>query len=894
MRAGVALAANSFNNADPNSHTNVNGWYDISLSYGGGALIKKLPGGFWGNVEQMYQREVLYKQGVFNTEFKALILSVKAAINAKANLVAAQANPTSEFSNYIISASHTVGQFYPFNFVDFSLEPGKSFSIPVAIDTTGYGVGGKSFLPDFTVKDFQTDKVVYSGSAGNLGGTFTPVNALSGKYSATIPLFSPFNSPAVSTLYYLEYSVPDFFRIFKDSGKMYFKINVFPAKKNATITSIAKSVYLDANGDYKGHFWMNFKSTGSMNPAVSTSFKFNGTTYNGDTFTIPKADWNNPALATALANISVTIKPATTSVASAYNITPLTFSVDLKAAYATPVANAIPQLKIIAINGIPRLANQQNSPVTINAGDNVTFAIDQRNIKSIISLGFGGSGTTHNLSQTYKTYTVGYNSSPTYTPSIKVQLNTGGGAKTISGPTVTVNPGVMNPTPTPLVTGLTPLTATVGQLTTFTVTGTNLPKTIWMQLSGAACMAVYQSTATSAKVDCMPSGSGNTSFFIRDKKGGTILKGPSGRFVLVSAAPTVALPTVSISNVSKLEGNTKNSLLFFKIKLSAASTSAVTVQYSTTDGTATSAGIASDYIAKSGTLTISPGKTVGTIFVVIKGDTLVEPDQRFTVTLSAPTGAALASSSVAEGTIINDDFRVIKLNDTGIAKWGDATLNNLTTKQASFLGQDADLGRDARVAAGTLVKKGGGKAGFDFTKLDAVGQPLANQAAAYATTPWTCVQDNVTGLMWEVKTTPSLGGLRDAASSYTWYNSTGVNDGGNAGTPNGGFCVGGVNCDTEKYVAAVNAVGMCGFKDWRLPSVEALRSLVDLSVIPFGMMTGIDANYFPNTQASAYWAVSPDAVLSTTNAWSVSFDGGNAFSAPKSNTMTVRLVRGAW
>ena len=148
------------------------------------------------------------------------------------------------------------------------------------------------------------------------------------------------------------------------------------------------------------------------------------------------------------------------------------------------------------------------------------------------------------------------------------------------------------------------------------------------------------------------------------------------------------------------------------------------------------------------------------------------------------------------------------------------------------------------------------------------------------------MQDNVTGLMWEVKTTS---GLQSRAHTYTWYNSTGVNDGGLAGTANGGTCFDVINCDTEKFVAAVNAAALCGASDWRLPDKEELSSLVDSSVAFPG--PAIDTGWFPNTAAFLYWSASPFASYSF-DAWRVSFNTGSVLNFNKNNAFSVRLVRG--
>ena len=61
----------------------------------------------------------------------------------------------------------------------------------------------------------------------------------------------------------------------------------------------------------------------------------------------------------------------------------------------------------------------------------------------------------------------------------------------------------------------------------------------------------------------------------------------------------------------------------------------VTVGYTTANGTATAG---TDYTASSGTLTFAPGVTTQTIAVKVTGDTAVEPDETFTVTLASPPG----------------------------------------------------------------------------------------------------------------------------------------------------------------------------------------------------------------------------------------------------------------
>jgi Ca2+-binding RTX toxin-like protein len=109
---------------------------------------------------------------------------------------------------------------------------------------------------------------------------------------------------------------------------------------------------------------------------------------------------------------------------------------------------------------------------------------------------------------------------------------------------------------------------------------------------------------------------------------------------------------ISINDVADDEGNAGLTPFTFTVSLSTFSFQTITVQYATADGSATAP---SDYTATSGTLSFNPGETSKTVTVPVHGDTVIEPDETFTVNLSSPTNAVLLDAQ-GEGTIRNDDL----------------------------------------------------------------------------------------------------------------------------------------------------------------------------------------------------------------------------------------------
>jgi hypothetical protein len=220
-------------------------------------------------------------------------------------------------------------------------------------------------------------------------------------------------------------------------------------------------------------------------------------------------------------------------------------------------------------------------------------------------------------------------------------------------------------------------------------------------------------------------------------------------------------------------------------------------------------------------------------------------------------GACLAPAHAAS--------RLSALDDTGMtqcAVWDPAQERWKFTSHCDGIGQDPSYGRDASDPSNK-----DGRAGFSFEKIGENGETLPRKALA-----WRCVVDRTTGLEWEVKTAD--GSLFDYRNRYTH-----IGDGRSG--------------DTSSYVTTVNAVGLCGANDWRLPSRGELESLLDYSRAGFSAM--VDPDWFPNTLGDMHWTSSSSKVNGGGPGywWAVNFLAGNSlWRGGEYDADSVRLVRG--
>jgi hypothetical protein len=204
---------------------------------------------------------------------------------------------------------------------------------------------------------------------------------------------------------------------------------------------------------------------------------------------------------------------------------------------------------------------------------------------------------------------------------------------------------------------------------------------------------------------------------------------------------------------------------------------------------------------------------------------------------------------ITENGVCVNQLTVAKFNDTGITFCSDGAFNVNSCGIKTYPRQDGEFGRDV-----LNNDDKDGHAGFSFTKISATGEKLPNNA-----TTWACIQDNVTGLFWEVKTAKNKNDL------YSFSN-------------------------TDKFVQEKNNEKLCGITTWRLPEIQELQSIVDYSV-PFPNPT-IDLAFFPNSTNQIYWSATPYA-KNPNDFWGIYFDDGRVYEQDKKTQAAIRLVSGA-
>jgi len=162
-----------------------------------------------------------------------------------------------------------------------------------------------------------------------------------------------------------------------------------------------------------------------------------------------------------------------------------------------------------------------------------------------------------------------------------------------------------------------------------------------------------------------------------------------------------ATPSLSIDDVTVTEGTSAT----FTATLLAASGQQVTVDYATSDGTATTAGL--DYTSASGTFTFAVGEITKTVSVTTNDDALDEAAETYTVTLSNPSSTATISDATGTGTLNdNDATPTLSIADATVAESAGTASFTVTLSAAS--------GQTVTTTYGTGQVDGGATVGVDL------------------------------------------------------------------------------------------------------------------------------------------------------------------------------------
>ncbi|MGF1901984.1 DUF1566 domain-containing protein [Aliivibrio sifiae] len=178
------------------------------------------------------------------------------------------------------------------------------------------------------------------------------------------------------------------------------------------------------------------------------------------------------------------------------------------------------------------------------------------------------------------------------------------------------------------------------------------------------------------------------------------------------------------------------------------------------------------------------------------------------------------------------------LNDTGTVLYftDENNEHNVATPPLSFPGQDADFGLDKNERDPVQHN------GFKFIKLDKNGNKVD-----ISTSEWSCVLDDRSGLIWEVKSADEASIQFKNRQLALEYNNVApfIKDKNLATCKTSGDSI----CTTKDYVEYINSIQLCGKSNWRLPRFHEVYNLIDFGETQTnedGEVYGLSANFFPN------------------------------------------------
>ncbi|MCA3166498.1 MAG: M10 family metallopeptidase C-terminal domain-containing protein, partial [Burkholderiales bacterium] len=165
---------------------------------------------------------------------------------------------------------------------------------------------------------------------------------------------------------------------------------------------------------------------------------------------------------------------------------------------------------------------------------------------------------------------------------------------------------------------------------------------------------------------------GSTLYFTADD-------GVNGRELWAVSTPAIPTLAIAATNANQTEGNSGSKAFTFTVTRAVNTTGTNNVNWAVT-GSGSNPSNATDFVGSvlpSGTVSFAPGETSKVITVNVQGDTTVELNENFTVTLSNATNGATITTALVTGTILNDDISVTPIETFGNTKLVQDTTNKL-------------------------------------------------------------------------------------------------------------------------------------------------------------------------------------------------------------------------
>ncbi len=200
-----------------------------------------------------------------------------------------------------------------------------------------------------------------------------------------------------------------------------------------------------------------------------------------------------------------------------------------------------------------------------------------------------------------------------------------------------------------------------------------------------------------------------------------------GIATILNAVPA---PTFSVTGTSVVQPQSGTASAVFEVTLSAASTSAVTVNYATQGVTAIAG---TDFTPTSGLLTFPAGTTVLPVTVPILASTTVSADKTFDLILSGPTNATIApATGTAVGTILSNSLsRFLTIDNPSVVEGSTANPGTVTFTVTLTLPTPSD----APVVVQYATANGTALAGSDYQSVSGVLTfPVEASAGTYSQT----------------------------------------------------------------------------------------------------------------------------------------------------------------